>query len=90
MQLIFIKIQAKNKEKKLGNTDRQDDLFLLFHKQYEPVKCQNPKQQNLLELRKTLEPQVSSRKRKMFRIFFPKPQRRIFCTDNLRIYTGCI
>ena len=63
---IFLKIQAKNKPKMLGNIERQEDFFLLFHKQFEPANCLKPKQQRLMELKKTQEPQVSSRKRKIF------------------------
>jgi hypothetical protein len=60
------KIQAKNKPKMLGNIERQEDFFLLFHKQSEPTNCCNPKQPKLLELRKTWEPKISCRKRKIF------------------------
>jgi hypothetical protein len=66
MKLIFLKIQAKNEPKILGNTERQEDFFLLFHKQSEPASCLNPKQQKLMELRNTQESQVSFRKRKIF------------------------
>jgi hypothetical protein len=58
----FIKIKLKIK-KMLGNTERQEDLFILFHKQSEPANYLNPKQQRLLELRKTWEPKFSSKEK---------------------------
>jgi len=53
MKLIFLKIEDKYNPKNIGNKERQDDFFFLFHKQYHLANYLNPKQQKILELRKT-------------------------------------
>jgi hypothetical protein len=64
---FFLKFKIKISQKCL-ETQREKIIFylFLFHKQSEPANYLNPKQQKLLELRKTWEPQVSCRKRKIF------------------------
>jgi hypothetical protein len=63
---FFLKFKLKISQKCLETQRDKRIFFFLFHKQSEPANCLNPKQQKLLELRKTWEPQVSCRKRKIF------------------------